>query len=149
MVRNTKYYQVFTALIYIWIGFVGAISFMEAWLKFQAEGVTLSIGVAIGNLVFNALNKVEIVLCLGIVFIIFSDSKNNKHLLKIALIPILILLIQTFYILPKLDQRVMLILKDKPLPKSYLHLIYVIFEIVKVISLFVLGAKGLKLIRKT
>lgn len=100
MKRSIKYYQVFTTLIYIWIGFVGAISFMEAWLKFQAEGVTLSIGVAIGNLVFNALNKVEIILCLGIIFIIFLDRKNNKHLLKIALIPILMLLIQTVYILP-------------------------------------------------
>lgn len=149
MKKSIKYYQVFTTLIYIWIGFVGAISFMEAWLKFQAEGVTLSIGVAIGNLVFNALNKVEIILCLGIIFIIFLDRKNNKHLLKIALIPILMLLIQTVYILPKLDERVMLILENKPPPKSYLHLIYVIFEIIKVISLFVLGAKGLQLIQKT
>ena len=25
---------------FVWLGFVGAISFMEAWLKFRAPGVT-------------------------------------------------------------------------------------------------------------
>ena len=32
---------------FIWIGFVSAISFMEAWLKFRASGVTLPIGLGI------------------------------------------------------------------------------------------------------
>jgi len=41
------------------MGFVLSISFMEAWLKFQAEGVTQAIGLSIGRLVFGALNKVE------------------------------------------------------------------------------------------
>ena len=43
--------------VFLWIGFVGAISFMEAWLKFKAPGVTMPIGLGIGKLVFNALNK--------------------------------------------------------------------------------------------
>lgn len=147
MRKTAKYYQAFTAFIFIWIGFVGAISFMEAWLKFQAEGVTLSIGVAIGNLVFNTLNKVEIILCLSIVFILLSNKKNNQTLLKITLIPILILFVQSIYLLPELDKRVQLIIAYKPVPKSYLHLIYVVFEIIKITSLFVLGIKGLKQIR--
>ncbi len=44
---------------FLWIGFVCAISFMEAWLKFQAPGVTLAVGLGIGQLVFALLNKVE------------------------------------------------------------------------------------------
>jgi hypothetical protein len=39
---------------FVRIGFLGAISFMEAWLKFKAPGVTLPI--SIGRLVFSALN---------------------------------------------------------------------------------------------
>ena len=34
---------------FIWLGFVGAISFMEAWLKFCAPGVTRPIGLGIGK----------------------------------------------------------------------------------------------------
>jgi len=41
----------------LWLGFVLSISFMEAWLKFQAEGVTQVIGLSIGRLVFGVLNK--------------------------------------------------------------------------------------------
>jgi len=44
------------AITFIWIGFIGAISFMEAWLKFQAPGVTTELGLSIGQLVFKALN---------------------------------------------------------------------------------------------
>ncbi|HQW87358.1 MAG TPA: hypothetical protein PLH93_09245, partial [Flavobacteriales bacterium] len=44
---------------FVWVGFVCAISFMEAWLKFRAHGVTLPIGLGIGRLVFQALNRVE------------------------------------------------------------------------------------------
>lgn len=44
---------------FLWIGFVCAISFMEAWLKFQAPGITVPLGLGIGRLVFNALNTVE------------------------------------------------------------------------------------------
>ena len=46
----------------LWIGFVSAISFMEAWLKFRAPGITIPLGLGIGRLVFNALNKIEWVL---------------------------------------------------------------------------------------
>ena len=55
------------ALTFLWIGFVCAISFMEAWLKFQAPEVTLSIGLGIGRLVFQTLNKIEWVFAIGII----------------------------------------------------------------------------------
>lgn len=43
--------------VFVWCGCIIAISFMESWLKFRAPGVTLRIGLNIGKLVFNALNK--------------------------------------------------------------------------------------------
>ncbi|RYG21549.1 MAG: hypothetical protein EOO07_02375, partial [Chitinophagaceae bacterium] len=51
---------------FTWIGFVCAISFLEAWLKFRAPGVTLPIGLGIGRLVFAALNKVEWIFAVAI-----------------------------------------------------------------------------------
>jgi len=47
------------ASLFLWVGFVGAISFLESWLKFQAPGITIPLGLGIGRLVFGALNKVE------------------------------------------------------------------------------------------
>ena len=53
------YAQPLIGIAFIWAGFVCAISFMEAWLKFRAPGVTLPVGLSIGRLIFSALNKVE------------------------------------------------------------------------------------------
>ncbi len=50
------------AAIFVWLGMVLAISFIEAPLKFRAPGVTLQIGLGIGRLVFRALNGTELLL---------------------------------------------------------------------------------------
>jgi hypothetical protein len=55
-----------TAVTFVWLGMVTAISFVEAPLKFRAPGVTLPIGLGIGRLVFRALNIAE--LTLAVVF---------------------------------------------------------------------------------
>ena len=49
-------------LLYLWAGVVLGISFLETPLKFKAPGITTVLGVGIGKLVFNALNKIEIIL---------------------------------------------------------------------------------------
>ena len=51
-----------TAVTFVWLGMVTAISFLEAPLKFRAPGVTLPIGLGIGRLVFRALNIAELTL---------------------------------------------------------------------------------------
>ena len=45
--------------VFVWLGMVLAISFLEAPLKFRAPNVTVQIGLGIGRLVFRALNTVE------------------------------------------------------------------------------------------
>lgn len=46
----------------IWMGLLMGISFIEAPLKFMAPGITIPLGLGIGQLVFTAMNYVEIVL---------------------------------------------------------------------------------------
>ncbi len=123
----------------LWLGFLLSISFMEAWLKFQAEGVTQTIGLSIGRLVFAALNKIEI---LFLIVLLVSSYKRYWHLkqktLKRILISLfVILLLQTFHLLPILDQRANLIINGENLPTTYFHFYYVLLEVVKVILLCV------------
>ncbi len=54
------------AAIFLWLGMVVAISFIEAPLKFRAPGVTLQIGLGIGRLVFRALNGCELLLAVAV-----------------------------------------------------------------------------------
>jgi hypothetical protein len=128
-------------LTFLWVGFVSAISFMEAWLKFRAAGVTLPIGLSIGRLIFSGLNKVEWFFGLAsLVLIIVSGSLEiiTSYLLYI---PIVILLLQTIWLLPAMDKRAELVISGAELPKSVLHFYYIGVELVKVISLFWFGIK--------
>ena len=49
------------AIPFVWFGMVGAISFIEAPLKFRAPNITLALGLGIGKIVFQMLNRIEII----------------------------------------------------------------------------------------
>lgn len=128
------------AVSFVWIGFVSAISFMEAWLKFRAQGITVSLGLGIGRLVFNALNKVEWVLATVIIISVMISKYsfftfNNTFFF----IPFFLLMLQTFWLLPALDARAELHIQGQTVPPSYLHFYYVGIELVKVICLAIFG----------
>ena len=92
-IMNSTKYQLAIASVFIWIGFICAISFMEAWIKFQALGITLSLGLGIGRLVFQALNKVEIILSIIIIVsMLFSGFNHFKWKHLYFAIPLIILL---------------------------------------------------------
>ncbi|MEQ6122198.1 hypothetical protein [Reichenbachiella sp. MALMAid0571] len=134
--------------VFLWIGFVCAISFMEAWLKFQAPGITLSLGLGIGRLVFDALNKIEWVF----VFAVFLSSLISKGQFFSAkklfyYLPVIILIIQTTWLLPALDARAEMHIQGLEVPSSNLHFYYVALEALKVISLIIFGINQFKIIK--
>lgn len=136
-----------TALVatFIWIGMVLAISFMEAWLKFRAPGITLALGLGIGRLVFNVLNKVEWVLAIIILLqLLFSKQHWAKTEYFAFYLPVGILLLQTFWLLPALDARAALHISGPAPPPSNHHIYFVAMELTKTICLFVFGISLLK-----
>lgn len=138
-------YPLIVAAVYLWIGFVCAISFMEAWLKFRAPGVDMPVGLGIGRLVFNALNKVEWIFAS---VIILNLLLGREHIITPShlsfIIPFLLLLIQTFWLLPALDNRVELHIRGEHVPHSYLHIYFIIAEVVKVGCLFIFSIRLFK-----
>jgi len=143
MKKNDKTYLLaIVALSFIWGGMVLSISFLEAWLKFRAPGVDLRIGLGIGRLVFGALNKVECVLAVTILIFLWLAGKLSaaKQLWSFG-IAFLILAVQTFWLLPALDDVAEAIVKGLPKAAGNLHPLYVIFETLKVSALIIFGVK--------
>ncbi|MDT7829488.1 hypothetical protein RQM65_12495 [Pricia sp. S334] len=134
-----------SASVFLWLGFVGAISFLEAWLKFLAPGITIPLGLGIGRLVFNALNAVEWVLAVVILTDMIRagrrlfSSKNGLYF-----VPFVVLAVQTFWLLPQLDARAEILIQGYELEASNLHFYYVGMEIVKVVCLLIFGIKLFK-----
>jgi hypothetical protein len=91
----------------LWLGFVLAISFMEAWIKFQAPFLPRHIGLSVGRTVFQGLNAVEAPLAVGLVLVhaiaTFEKSQGMAVGLLIALIVLLVL--QVVWVFPKLNIR--------------------------------------------
>jgi len=130
---------------FLWLGFVCAISFMEAWLKFSAPGITLPLGLGIGRLVFEALNKVEWVFALAILMSGFMVKEKWLSLKTLVFgLALILLIIQTLWTLPALDARAELYITDQPVPASNLHFYYVAMEVFKVASLILFGIKHFK-----
>ncbi|MCO5233352.1 MAG: hypothetical protein M9888_06415 [Chitinophagales bacterium] len=134
------------AATFLWLGFVGAISFMESWLKFQAPGISVPLGLGIGRLVFGVLNKIEWVLAISIFFNLYISNKN-AILSKINLayfIVVFILIIQTIWLLPALDARAETVIGGGDTSPSTLHYWFIGMEVIKAACLIKFGVSILK-----
>ncbi len=132
-----KFIQV--AVPFIWFGVIGAISFMEAPLKFQAPGVTLPLGLSIGRLIFFVLNKIEIVLAALFLISLIARGKRSRGMVGVFGVIVLILVAETLWLLPALDVRAEKVIAGTAEPFSYLHFVYIALDALKFILLFVLG----------
>ncbi len=133
-------YSLMLMSTFIWIGFVCAISFMEAWLKFRAPNVSLATGLSIGKLIFSALNKVEWILVVIFITAAFLEGRTPKLVKSpLLIIPVLILVFQSFWLLPSLKERADIIIQGLEAPTSFVHFYYISSEFIKVFSLLGLG----------
>ena len=126
--------------VFLWIGFLGAISFMEAWLKFRAPGVTVALGLGIGKLVFYALNKMEWIFAAAIMLniLLYKNKVVNRNMLFL-IIPVILLIVQTAWMLPALDARADAHIAGNIPAASNLHLYYIGAEVLKLICLLFFG----------
>jgi hypothetical protein len=131
-------WSVAVAAVFVWLGMVLAISFLEAPLKFRAPGVTLQVGLGIGRLVFRALNVCELALAALIVGI-FAFHVPPVSVDIAAAVAILALLVQVLMVRPALTRRSNAVLAGADRPRSGGHDAYIGLESIKAISLLVTG----------
>lgn len=127
------------AVTFVWLGMVLAISFLEAPLKFRAPGVDLRTGLAIGRLVFRALNAVELLLAAGLVAAVLAGGPPVASRIC-AGVAVLVLVIQLVAVRPRLSRRSDRILAGQDAPRSASHYNYVALETVKVAALVAAGS---------
>lgn len=133
-----------TLIPFIWFGMVAAISFLEAPLKFRAPGVTLPLGLGIGKIVFRALNRIEIAFAALMLVSLFLARPAQEFALYVFGAICVLLILQTAWLLPLLTARAERVIAGSSEPRSKIHLIFIAFEVLKVLLLLVLGAGLLK-----
>ncbi|WP_197373987.1 hypothetical protein [Mycolicibacterium baixiangningiae] len=131
-------WAVAVAALFVWLGMVLAISFLEAPLKFRAPGVTLPLGLGIGRLVFRALNVSEAVLAV-VVAVSFIVHPPAVSVAVSAAVAVVVLLAQVLAVRPRLSRRSDAVLAGAGGPRSHAHYAYIALELVKVVALIVAG----------
>jgi hypothetical protein len=129
---------VVVAAVFVWLGMVLAISFIETPLKFRAPGVTLQIGLGIGRLVFRVLNACELALA-AVIVACFAITPPTTVVAVAAAVAVVTLLAQVLAVRPRLTRRTDDVLGGAEGPRSHAHWAYVGLEIVKVIALLIAG----------
>ena len=129
------------AAIFVWLGMVLAISFLEAPLKFRAPGVTIQIGLGIGRIVFRALNTCEVLLAATALFAMVLGRPPVGAGVALG-VAVAALGAQVVVVRPALMRRSDAVLADAAVAtsgRSHAHLVYVGLEAVKVIALVAAG----------
>lgn len=121
----------------LWCGMICAIA-MEAQLKFQAPGITRELGLGIGKLVFTALNRVECGLAILLAIALFAFAGARRARIVFGVVAA-ILLAQTFWLIPLLVERIDLITSGQTPRDSSAHLVYIAFEVAKILLLLTLS----------
>lgn len=134
-------YAVATAVIFVWLGMVIAISFLESPLKFRAPGITIPLGLGIGRLVFRALNAVEAGAAIVLIVCAVAGGWVGQPAGILAVAVVVVLAVQLVGIRPALNRRSdeVLATGDADGPRSHAHLVYVAAEVVKVGVLIATG----------
>ena len=126
------------AVVFVWLGMVVAISFIEAPLKFRAPGVTLQLGLGIGRLVFRALNGCELLLA-AVLAVTCAVETPPVGVAVPAGVAVATLLVQVLLVRPRLTRRSDAVLAGGGGPRSRAHWAYVGLDIVKVPALLIAG----------
>ncbi len=129
---------------FIWFGMTAGISLLATPVRFSAPTITRPVALAVGQVVFAALNKAELI-ALVVLLIVVRVSGRARELWTQYSVLVLILLVQSVWLLPQLAARSQQIVAGIEPAPSMLHASYSVLELVKLSMLLYLGFRSLKL----
>jgi len=131
-------------ILLVWAGLALGGNIIAAPAKFQVDSLTLSQLLLVGRAQFEWLRIAE----LGFASVtILLCAFVDRRLRILGLLAVTLFGLQHFGLHPKLEARTDLVLSGAPATDRTLHVVFVVFEIVKVVVLVVVGA--LQIIRHT
>src|SRR5690625_2086790 len=125
---------------------VGAISVIEAPLKFQAPGITIPLGLGIGRLVFFALNIAEAIILISLTLAAFRPGtlrlagRRLGYFVSLAVL----FLVKVLVVRPPLNARTDQVLEGADPGESPWHYIYIAFDVASLVILVLFALSSAK-----
>ena len=136
--RNPAY------VCFIWFGMTAGVSLLATPIRFTAPLITRPVALDIGRVVFAALNKAELIALLILLIVIRVSGRARELWLQCSAL-ILIVLVQSVWLLPQLAERSQQIISGVEPAPSMLHGTYSVLELLKLVVLLYLGFRSLQL----
>ncbi|MDF1609321.1 hypothetical protein PZ897_14130 [Hoeflea sp. YIM 152468] len=132
----------------LWLGLVLGVSFIATPVKFQAPSLSLPVALEIGRATFALFSKIELGMAMLLTLSILACNRRAlSTILGAALITIVV--VETVWLLPVLDERVEIILSGTAAPAGWYHFFYVGIETLKAVLLVALSAHLLRQLTAT
>ena len=125
-------------LAFVWFGLTAGISLLEAPVKFTAPAVTRPVALDVGRVVFQALNKVELIFLIGLLILIRTADRAREFWAHGAVLAV-IMIVQSAWLLPELAARSLSIVSGVEPEPSIVHGAYAVTELLKLATLLLLG----------
>ena len=113
----------------VWAGVAIGGSLIATPAKFQAPTLSMTTALEVGRAQFFWVGIGEWILCAAFVGALVLCRRIDW---RIASVPVLIFLAQRLLLMPELDARTVQVIAGQDVGQSYLHLIYIGAEILKV-----------------
>jgi len=132
------------AIPVLWLGMVGAISFIEAPLKFQAPGITIPLGLGIGRLVFLALNIAEALLLVALLLLSFWPGALRPSRARVtSLLALAVIFVgKVALVRPPLNARTDAVLAGADPGQSPWHYVYIACDLATMVLLLVIAVQA-------
>lgn len=123
----------------LWIGLLLGVSFLATPAKFLAPSLSLAVALDVGRQTFGVFNKVEWALAILLLALVLAGRGTWLSIAGAVVLAVMVV-VETIWLLPVLDQRVGLIIAGQQPPESSLHVVYIVLQIVKLAVLCGLAA---------
>ena len=132
----------------VWLGLLAGVSFLATPVKFTAPGLTLPLALEVGRVTFALLNKVEWLMLAALALAAVAARITGVRLAAFAVLALL-LVAQTFWLLPLLDERLSAVVAGSQVAPSQHHRLYIGAEILKLLCLSIMvWSQGARLVRR-
>lgn len=129
-------------LCFVWFGMTAGISLLETPIKFSAPTLSRPVALDVGRVVFQALNKAELVALVMLLLLVRLSGKARELWAYCAAIVVIVML-QSTWLLPLLSSRAELIVAGTEPAPSIAHAAYATTELLKLALLLILGFRSM------
>lgn len=141
--RNAVGRNAAVILAAVWLGMVIGVSFVATPVKFTAPLLELGPALDVGRVTFRLFSRLEWLLAILLMLSVFLSSPPRLRYAAVTFL-LIILVVQSGWLLPALDDRVQAILDARPLAPSWDHTAYALLEAVKVLALVAIIWSGVR-----